>query len=189
MKSVNQFTCKVLVHVYACDKSKGIHRNEILASPPVPFGANRLHLDLAKNARLCYCSAPLSVTHADPSTIIRLCIIPSFSSPATHFHFPANRLLVPRELSTCLDLRRDQRWPGPPTRSLPPTHAPPSQHANARHAYALYPLDSSIAPPSANTMPQSHSNKVASPQPSRPQSTCSQMAPCHLRRVQWALIP
>jgi hypothetical protein len=154
-----------------------------------PFWGDRLHLDLTKNARLCNYTELLSVTHADSSPIIRLCIIPSFSSPATLLHFPAKHLLVPRELSTCLDLRRDQRWPGPPTRSLPPTHDPPSQHANARHAYALYPLDSSIAPRSANTMPQSRSNKVASPLPSRPQSTCSQMAPCHLRRVQWALIP
>jgi hypothetical protein len=133
MKSVNQFTCKVVVHMYADEHPP----QRDLSVTSSPFWGDRPHLDLTKNARLCYSTALLSVTHADSSPIIRLCIIPSFSFPATLLHFPAKHLLVSCELSTCLDLRRDQRWPGPPpTRSLP-THAPPSQHAHARHAYGL----------------------------------------------------
>ena len=157
-----------------------------------PFWGDRLHLEVVEKwpTVLLYCIDRYQLPRRPRP--FALCIIPT---PSKLLHrlpnpsFPAKHLLVPRELSTCLDLRRDQRWPGPPpTRSLP-THAPPSQHANARHAYGLYPPDCSIAPPSANTMPQTSSNKVASPPPSKPQSTCSQMAPCNIRRVQWALIP
>jgi hypothetical protein len=71
------------------------------------------------------------------------------------------------ELSTCLDLKRELRWPGPTTSY--PQHAPQHYEATAQHAYTLDPPASFIAQQSAITMAQSHSNKVALPPLSPPQ--------------------
>jgi hexaprenyl-diphosphate synthase len=50
------------IHMYASDNPKGMHRNKILASPPVPFGAIGFTWISRKNARLsiaiCYTRRP-----------------------------------------------------------------------------------------------------------------------------------